>query len=359
MKGQSNHMSSRFHARWLARFDLAKSGWRTAIRRKVAELPFCDPTTARPLLVFLFSDLPKLLKEHSDPQTERLADAFAWVCFSFWQCESAFPAFPENYALFLRDQLMAPAMKRDPGAVALAELLVPKPEGVSPDGRCGFNRLALLDPASIRESEMLIHEGRYEFYLKAQEKYAEYEGYLEHSAEFRADWQHIQTCFAAQLHGQEIVRRSLIPERNWERGPGAQFTDEAQRFQAIFDLFCWKYYLWGMKGDHPLLLKTSVVFTPFGTQIFIPGYLSFDPKRDLDFSKVMRLHRARGIERQGPGFSIGRHELADLRRRAKAADREARSNGLKGEARYRFVCEGIGYRDEGDYRRLRKLLGKP
>lgn len=308
-------------------------------------------------MVFLFAELPKLLKAQVEPELDQLAEAFAWVCFSFWQCESAFPGFPENYALFLRDEMTKPTKNRNAGAIALAELLAPAASRAGEDGRCGFNRLTLSDPAVIRESEALMHEGRYEFYLKAREKYAEYECYLEHSPEFRTDWERVKVCFADQLRQHDIVRRSLIPERNWERGPGAEFGDAAKRFQAVFDLFCWKYYLWGMKGDLPLLLKTSVVFTPYGTQLFIPGYLSFDPKRDLDFSKVTRLHRARGISRQGPGFSVGRRELAELRRRAQAADRDARRRGLKGEARYRLVSEKIGYPDEGDYRRLRKLLG--
>jgi hypothetical protein len=345
------HHDLPFDRRWLARFGLPRSDWRVAVQKEIGKLPFCEPEIARTLLAFLFADLPKLLKAQPDPELARLSEAFAWVCFSFWQCESAFPAFPENYALFLRDEITKPAGKRDPDAIALAELLVP-----GADGRCGFNRLALSDPAAIRESETLMYEGRYEFYLKAREKYAEYESYLAHSAQFRVDWERIKACFPGQLRGEKIARRSLIPERNWERGPGARFTDAAQRFQAVFDLFCWKYYLWGMKDDQPLLLKTSVVFTPYGTQLFVPGYLSFDPKRDIDFSKVMRLHRARGIARQGPGFSTGRRELAELRRKAKAADREARRRGLKGEARYRWVCGRINFRDEGDYRRLRKLL---
>ena len=299
-----------FRARWLERFGLPPTGWKTAIRARLEELPFCDAETAGTLLLFLFGDLPKLLKERCEPESERLAEAFAWVCFSFWQCGSAFPAFPENYAQFLHGELLKLPRERDPGTIALAGLLAHGPEPAGGDGRCGFNRLALSATAVIRDSETLMHEGRYEFYLKAREKYAEYECYLEQSGEFRADWDRIKACYG-ELRGQEIVRRSLIPERNWERGPGAQFADAAQRFQAVFDLFCWKYYLWGMKGDSPLLQKTSVVFTPYGTQIFIPGYLSFDPKRDLDFSKVTRLHRARGISRQGPGFSVGRRELAE------------------------------------------------
>ena len=111
-----------------------------------------------------------------------------------------------------------------------------------------------------------------------------------------------------------------------------------------------------MEGDHPLLLKTSVVFTPHGTQVFIPGYLSFDPKRDLDFTRVMRLHRARGIPRQGEGFSVGRTELAQLKQHARAADAEARKRGLRGEVRNRYICQRIGFYDRDDYRRLRKLL---
>ncbi len=70
----------------------------------------------------------------------------------------------------------------------------------------------------------------------------------------------------------------------------------------------------------------------------------------------MRLHRARGIARQGPGFSVGRRELANLRRNATEANREAKRKGLRGDNRYQFISEQIGFRDGGDYRRLRKLL---
>ncbi len=39
-----------------------------------------------------------------------MAEACAWTCFSFWQCGSAFPSFPENYANYLRM-----ALKQAPG----------------------------------------------------------------------------------------------------------------------------------------------------------------------------------------------------------------------------------------------------
>lgn len=164
----------------------------------------------------------------------------------------------------------------------------------------------------IRESEHLVHEGRFKFYLRAQEKYDEYLFYLEQSKDFQIEWSLLKGAFPGSVIGKKIINRSLLPERNWARGPGAQFKGKAQQFQALFDFLCWKYYLWGMDGDVPFLLKTSVVFTPYGTPLFIPGYLSLDFKRDVDFSRVMRLHRARGIARQGPGFSIGRRGLALL-----------------------------------------------
>jgi hypothetical protein len=54
-----------------------------------------------------------------------------------------------------------------------------------------------------------------------------------------------------------------------------------------------------MEGDRPLLLKLTVNLTPFGTMILIPGYWSFDPKRDLNWKAITALHRARGVQRYG------------------------------------------------------------
>lgn len=345
-----------FKKRWLAHLGLPATKWQPAVKAHLAMLPFCDCESGQSLIEFLLCKLPGLLHEDPSPATASFAEAFGWSCLAFWHCGSGFPSFPENYAQFLHDQLNLPADERSPEAGVLAGLLLGQAGTEKADAACGFNRLKLADPNVVRDSEQLIHEGRYEDYLKASEKYEEYEMRLRVSGEFLADWQQIKAIFGSQLRNQPVVHRTLIPERNWERGDGASFKNPKSRFQAVFDLFCWKYYLWGMKGDEPLLLKASVVFTPFGTQIFIPGYLSFDPKRDLDFAKITQLHRARGIQRQGPGFSIGRKELADLKRKAKAADCTARKLGHKGDERHEFVCQQIGFADSGDYRRLRRLL---
>lgn len=343
-----------FRSRWLGKFALPESGWLKAMDERLSERAFCDRKAAIGLLRFLFKDLPVILQQDDHGETQAMAEAYAWTCFAFWQCGSAFPSFPENYADCLRTALRQSPEKRSVAASAIASLIVSEP-GKS-DGRCGFNQLSISDPALIRESERLIHAGRYEEYLHAAEKYEEYEDALGRSPEFKTDWLRIRTAFPNQTRGRKLVHRTLIPERNWERGPGARFADDAQSFQAVFDLFCWKYYLWAMEGGRPHLLKPSVVFTPLGTQIFIPGYLSFDPKRDLDFGKIARLHRARGVPRQGPGFSEGRKVTAKMKLLAKQADEEAREKGLKGDKRYSFVCQKLGLVDHGDYRQIKRLL---
>ena len=345
-----------FQKRWLAQLALPTPNWKPSVKAHLDTLSFCDRESGQSLIEFLLGELPRLLHKDTSAATAGLAEAFGWACLAFWQCGSGFPSFTENYAQFLHDQLNLPADERTPEAGLIAGLLLGQAGMEKADAACGFNRLKLADPKVVRDSEQLIHEGRYEDYLKASEKYEEYEMRLRVSSEFLADWQQIKTTFRSQIRNQPVVHRTLIPERNWERGDGATFKSIKGRFQAVFDLFCWKYFLWGMKGDEPLLLKASVVFTPFGTQIFIPGYLSFDPKRDLDFAKITQLHRARGIQRQGPGFSIGRKELAELKRKAKAADCTALKLGLMSDKRYEFICQQIGFADSGDYRRLRRLL---
>ncbi len=263
---------------------------------------------------------------------------------------SLFPAFAENYSDYVRWV----ARTRRPSAVAdfITAVLVP-----AADRRfCGFQPVQPTDAALIRQSEQWLCEGTFEPFLKAREKYDEFAARLRTEPGFRRDWRALKKVFPRETAQKGILHRTLIPERNWVRDGGAKFKTRAQRFQAAFDLLCWKYCLWGVARGRPLLLKPSVVVTPHGTQIFIPAYLSFDAKRDLNLGLITRLHRARGQLRQGDRFMAARMENASLRRRAKAADALARKRGLKGDARYRFICQEIGLLDHGDYRQLRRLL---
>jgi hypothetical protein len=234
----------------------------------------------------------------------------------------------------------------------MTALLEPDPLGKL----CGFQPAQPSDPALIWQAEQWLCAGSFEPFLKAQAKYDEFAARLHEEPDFRRDLRALRRIFPKETASREIIHRTLIPERNWVRDGGAKFRTRLQRFQACFDLLCWKYCLWGVGSGWPLLLKPSVLVTPHGTQIFIPAYLSFDAKRDLNLGLITRLHRARGLQRQGEAFSASRTSRNDLRHRAKAADVQARRQGLKGDARYRFIGDRLGLLDDGEYRQIRRLL---
>jgi hypothetical protein len=227
-----------------------------------------------------------------------------------------------------------------------------------PDAWAGINHPVLARPDVIRAHETVVKDGKYEEILHAQIKYDEFERQIRASTDLKKEWAEIKRLFPKQTNGRETVHRSLVPERNWVRGPGANFKTQGDAFQAVFDVFCWKYYLWAMKGGEPLLMKPSVVFTPFGTQIFIPGYISFDSKRDLKLGAVSRLHRARGIRRQGGGFSVGRIERAAKAKRALDLNEQAKASGLRGDERLLFIADKLRIKTNEDYRQVGRLIAE-
>ena len=345
-----------FRECWLKRLGLSATDWQAKAAIHVQGLPFLDKKEKRQAVEFihdLIETFPKKFAREKSQDTLRLIEAFGLACLAFWQCGSAFPSFPQNYAAFLHQQLRRAPSKRHKEATLLADLLLTATE--KEGGGCGLNRLELANPEVICESERLILDGCFEDYIKTPTKYEEYKVRLHDHPDFASEWKSLKRQFPWLTRVSGVLHRSLIPERNWERGPGAQFRTKKQRFQAAFDLFCWKYYLWGMKGDEPLLLKPSVVVTPFGTQIFIPGYMSFDARRDLDFKRINQLHKARGVMRQGPAYSPGRIEAAQKKKRVKAAKTQAAHKGLKGEERMQYIGRKSGMRTHGDHRALRRL----
>ena len=108
----------------------------------------------------------------------------------------------------------------------------------------------------------------------------------------------------------------------------------------------------------PLLLKLSVNLTPFSTIIEVPKYWSFDPKRDLKWGAVTKLHRMRQVKRQGPKLSLGRSARREEAERGRALWEEASRAGLKGERRKQWVMERLGWDARTDESRLRRLLNE-
>jgi len=133
---------------------------------------------------------------------------------------------------------------------------------------------------------------------------------------------------------------------------------ERGRFQEMLDAVCYRWNLYGMEKDKALLMKVSVNPTPNGTLIFIPRSISFDPKRDLDWGLIGRLHRCRVKGRQGPKLSSGRVEKLEQAAEAKRLWAEAGKKGLKGDARYDYVRERMGRDQRANQGWLWRMLKK-
>lgn len=332
----------------------AKGGWKRPLREYLDAVPFSEPERTFALFEFLLTELPQRARQRPALLFQDCAEAYGWFCQAVLSGESIYVQYAENYAFYLKEVLSS-----DDAIPTAAEALagIYRPDRIN-TASCGFNRLTPGDPGTLHEAEQAMADGQYEEFLSdaGRQKYEEYAARLNSSPSFRKDLELIQASFPTEL-AQPIVRRTLLLERNWQTGFGATFDDSATTFQAVFDLFCWKWYLWGLAGDTPLLLKPSVNITAYGTQLFIPGYLSLDPKRDLDFTRITRLHRARGsVKKQGAAFTESREQFAALSKKAHTAERAGRKQGLKGEALMDYVLQQIG-RPWADPRQLRRWLG--
>ncbi len=152
------------------------------------------------------------------------------------------------------------------------------------------------------------------------------------------------------------------PHHDRQRNLRPSFSVNVRRrhdvFHAAFDAFCLRWNLYGMQHDEPLPLKLAVNLTPYGTMIHIPSYWSFDPKRDIRWDAIARLHRVRVPGRQGPALAEG------LAKRLKAAEKmhflqmEAARLGLKGEKKHEFLCAGLGWDPRTSPKRIRDLQAK-
>ena len=217
----------------------------------------------------------------------------------------------------------------------------------------------------VSEHEFLVWKGGYESLVNNQAKFDSLQKDAELNPEIHREWEDIKSCWNVTKFAdyKGIIRRSLTGERNLREKFWVDWKNPTDRFQAAFDLFCNRWNLYGMERDKPLVMKLSVNLTAFGTMIFIPAYWSFDSKRDVRWDKVMKLHKARALKKQGESLAESHEE-----RRAKAAklrklDAEAKRLKLKGEALHIFLCKGMPWNYDTDAAkraaRLRKEFPSP
>jgi hypothetical protein len=213
---------------------------------------------------------------------------------------------------------------------------------------------------AVSEHEHSVQHGNYESLICAHHKYDQIESELMRDPKFRAQWNSVKAQFDVMKFAdhKEIIRRRFVTERSMREYWPFRWKKTADRFHAVFDVFCQRWHLYGMRGDRPLLLKLTANLTPLGTMIFIPAYWSFDPKRDLDWRAITALHKARGIPKQGPKLSANQSAARAEANRAAQLRKEADALKLKGEARTSWMLKQLNWDLRTDERQLRRILAK-
>jgi len=209
----------------------------------------------------------------------------------------------------------------------------------------------------VARHEREVQRGFYEHVTGKSAKFAHAENELKADAKFHDDWARIKACFKPKRFADSkgVLRRTMGTERNlrpeWPGRRGGAWA----KFQTAFDAFCMRWNLYGMLHDEPLLLKLAVNLTPYATMIVIPSYWSFDPRRDVRWNEIARLHRARARNRQGAVLKEGREQRRKMARKLHKLDAAALRQKLRGEARRAFLISGLGLSPETSDRTLRRL----
>jgi hypothetical protein len=207
--------------------------------------------------------------------------------------------------------------------------------------------------------ELAVQHGDYEAQVKAGEKYRLQEQMLLQNQRFHEGWTAIKANFEVEQYRDRkgVIRRRMVSERGFRPDWELRWQEPADRFQAVFDVFCQRWNLYGMKDDHPLLQKVTVNLTPNGTMVFILSWWSLDSRRDLNWSEIKRLHKVRAPSKQGAKLTKNQIDQAAEAERAATFDVEARLRGLKGEKGTNWVMAKMKWPVQ-DVRKLRLVLSR-
>jgi hypothetical protein len=326
-------------------------------------LPFHRYEACYPLVLFFFTQLGAVetrFAEDDDKVGLALTKAFRVLVELMLQGCSLFPAEPQYIGRVLMDAIITPTPKTLRNLLPMARLLA----DASSSGQCGSNHYLAQNPNEIAIYEHLLRRGRFEDVIKkSSHKFDDYSQEVTNNPSFWKEWNELKAGYKKHDFWDEygIVRRSMLLEGNWRHGiPLPDFTTAKDSFQIAFDVFCWKWFLYGMRRARPrdiaLVQKVVYTFGPYGTTIFIPGYWSFDAARDFDWSKINRLHRARGVQRQGEKLSENRKGKAEQVKRLKAAKIQAKKMGLSGTKQMDFLKDSAGLSQRTDDAQVRRLL---
>ena len=217
---------------------------------------------------------------------------------------------------------------------------------------------------AVAAHELQVQRGNYEDMVNTQAKFAQVELALKSDPAFQNDWERLKAAFDVSSYQEYkgVIRRTLGAERNMRPELAVDLQKPHEAFRLAFDAFCLRWNLYGMQHDEPLLLKLAVNVTPHGTMILIPSFWSFDPKRDMRWDAINKLHRLRVKGRQGAALAEGMAERMVQAEKLRALDAEAAERKLKGAAKHRFLCQGLGWVEDTSPKRLQRLrteFGEP
>jgi len=211
--------------------------------------------------------------------------------------------------------------------------------------------------AAVAGHELHVQKGTYEDLVRTQAKYSQNEFAIRANPERRRQWARIKAAFNVKTFCDHkgVIRRTMAAERNLRPSFSVNVRRRDDVFQAAFDAFCLRWNLYGMQHDQPLLLKLAVNLTPYGTMIHIPSYWSFDPKRDIRWDAIARLHRARVPGRQGKALAEGLAERMVAAGKLRQLDKAVIRLGLKGDKKHEFLCIGLGWVPGTSPKRISRL----
>ena len=211
----------------------------------------------------------------------------------------------------------------------------------------------------VGDHEQQVRTGNYETLIKAQKKFTYKEEILAANPNFKADWNLIKSRFRVDKFRDPkgIIRRRRIQERSFRCDDwDFHWRGQNKRFESVFDAFCHRWVLYGMEGDRPLLQKLSINVNPYGTMVFIPRYWSMDWKRDLKQASITKLHKSRGVQRQGEKLGTGEVERIKQAFKVQELWEKGRLLGLRGERRKEWVVGQMKWHPDSDFSKARRLL---
>jgi hypothetical protein len=187
--------------------------------------------------------------------------------------------------------------------------------------------------------EHFVEAGQYDHLLRQPEKFQEGENIVKRDEELKKTWQQIKQRWdvSAFKNPRGVIRRRMSQERNFRENWAFDWSDQKGKFHLFFDVMCYRWRLYGMENDDPLLLKITVNPTPHGTMIVIPRHWSLDLARDLHWNKIGKLHRSHKPIRQGPKLSPARIEKYKEAKQVLKFWNEAGAKRICGDSRYESV----------------------